>query len=414
MKVLIASIGTRGDVAPFTGLGVRLREAGHDVAIASYPVFADMVTGCGLEFRPLAGDPKAEGSWTQAQNHSGISTGPIGTTRLLRGHSSAILRTALELHRVAERDTDVMLLSISTLIGYHVAEAVGVPSMGVFLQPVYPTAEHPPGILGIGRDLGPFGNRAAARLSMGLTRVFYAKEVRALRSTLGLPALSDAEIVDRLRHWPVQHAYSPTVLPRPRDWEPGQKVAGYLWPPTEPGWQPCPELREFLSSDEPTVYVGFGSGNHADRDGLSRLVDTALARAGVRGVVHTGWSGLASCSARTINVGDVPHEWLFPRMSAVVHHAGAGTTAAGLRAGVPTVATPVVADQPFWAHRLRVLGAGPAPVPFRKLTVERLAAAVSSAVSQGRFRAAAGGYARALAEEDGAGSVLAEIERLVR
>jgi UDP:flavonoid glycosyltransferase YjiC (YdhE family) len=128
--------------------------------------------------------------------------------------------------------------------------------------------------------------------------------------------------------------------------------------------------------------------------------------------VQAGWAGLAVDDDDIITIGPTPHEWLFPRTAAVAHHCGAGTTAAGLRAGVPTVGLPVLADQPFWASRLVHLGASPAAVPVRRLSAERLAAALSTATRDDAFRHRARALSRALATDDGAGRVAASLERI--
>jgi UDP:flavonoid glycosyltransferase YjiC (YdhE family) len=131
----------------------------------------------------------------------------------------------------------------------------------------------------------------------------------------------------------------------------------------------------------------------------------------MRGVIQAGWSGLVSRSERTVTIGETSYDWLFPRTAAVVHHCGSGTTACGLRAGVPTVGIPIIGSQPLWAGRVAALGAGPAPVPYKKLTVDRLTEAISAAVSRPEYRAAAQEVSRRMAAEDAAGRVLAAVDR---
>jgi UDP:flavonoid glycosyltransferase YjiC (YdhE family) len=172
------------------------------------------------------------------------------------------------------------------------------------------------------------------------------------------------------------------------------------------------DLLDFLAAGSPLVFVGFGSMAPGHGQRLGPLITAALRRAGVRGVVQAGWAGLSATGADVLPVGEVPHEWLFPRMAAVVHHAGAGTTAAGLRAGVPTVAVPVLADQPFWAWRLHRLGVAPRPIPFQQLTVEQLAKAINTAISDPGYRHRATALARRINTDDGAGRVASKIDHL--
>ncbi|MFD0652644.1 glycosyltransferase [Streptomyces malaysiensis] len=149
------------------------------------------------------------------------------------------------------------------------------------------------------------------------------------------------------------------MVPRPADWPSQVEVVGYWWPARPRDWQPPAELTDFLQAGPPPVFIGFGSMAPGQGERLGELVTAAVARAGVRAVVQAGWAGLTASGDDILTVGDLPHDWLFPRTAAVVHHAGAGTTAAGLRAGVPAVAVPAMADQPFWAARLHRLGVAP-------------------------------------------------------
>ena len=212
--------------------------------------------------------------------------------------------------------------------------------------------------------------------------------------------------------WPVCLGYSPAVVPRPTDWPPNVEVVGYWWPATSPRWRPDPELTDFLSAGPPPVFVGFGSLAVGSGEQLGPVILDAIREAGVRAVVQSGWAELSVESDDVLLIGEAPHEWLFPRMAAAVHHAGAGTTGAGLRAGLPTVTVPVLADQPFWADRVHDLGAGPAPVPFADLTADRLAAAIRAALDEPRHRDRAAELARLVNGEDGGGAVARRIEQL--
>jgi UDP:flavonoid glycosyltransferase YjiC (YdhE family) len=163
------------------------------------------------------------------------------------------------------------------------------------------------------------------------------------------------------------------------------------------------------------VFVGFGSRNPADADRLSGIVAAARRAAGVRMVIQSGWANLGAARQDdddVIVLGEAPHDWLFPKMAAVVHHAGAGTTAAGLRAGVPTVGVPMITDQPFWASRVTALGAGPRAVPYKSLSAESLGAAISDAVRRDSYRSRAQAIAKQLASEDGTLPVIRAVDRL--
>nr|BFD95382.1 glycosyltransferase [Kitasatospora sp. Xyl93] len=396
MRILVTAAGSHGDVAPYTGLGARLRDAGHEVALAAPEAFRGLVADSGLDFRPLPVDPR------------GAGTGSAG------GRSELLARAAVFIGQLGDAladaavpGADLLLLSTTTApLGWHLAEAMEVPGMGVYLQPTLPTREFPP-VVGGGRSLGSWGNRAAGALGQRVVDRLHAEAARRLRSRLGLPAISQTarrRAVERA-NWPVLHGFSPTVVPRPTDWREGLRVVGNWWPHVAEDYCLPAEVEDFLRAGPPPVFIGFGSMAAGQGRRLSALAVEALRWAGVRGVVQAGWAGIAGEGDDVLTVGELPHARLFPHMAAVVHHAGAGTAAAALRAGVPSVPVPVTADQPFWAERLTRLGAATAPIPFAGLTADRLAEAVRQTVEGRRLRERAQEAARAMAKEDGAGLV---------
>ncbi|MFF4218859.1 glycosyltransferase [Streptomyces nondiastaticus] len=414
MRVLIVTAGSAGDFMPYTGLGVRLQEAGHEVVLATHAGFEDDVRSRGLDFLPLPMDPRAELSSSGGQKLVRASTGPLALAHVMRMARAFAPELGRGVLAAAERGADVMLMNNAVArLGHLVSRALRIPSMGVYLQPWEPTGAFPSAPFGGHRSLGRWGNRASAQAVLALADHVYATSVSDLRARLGLPKGADSSSLRRESgEWPVRYAYSPTVLPRPADWRPAAQVAGYLWPARPRGWRPDPALTAFLSAGPPPVYVGVGSVVAPDPGRLARITVEALRTVGVRGVVQAGWSGLRAHGDDVLTVDEVPHDWLFPRMVAVVHAAGAGTTAAGLRAGVPAVPVPVQLDQPAWAARLTALGVSPGPVPFRRLTAERLATAIRRAVEDPAYRARARTVAARIAAEDGAGRVLADVERL--
>ncbi|WPO69322.1 MULTISPECIES: glycosyltransferase [unclassified Streptomyces] len=401
-RVLITAAGSYGDVAPYTGLGVRLREAGYDVALATHDSFAPLTEAAGLRFRGLPADAAASG---RAE----------GRKELMRAASAFVRGLGGGLADAAVRGADLLVASTTTApLAWQLAEAMGIPALGAYLQPVHPTREFPP-VVGGTRSLGGFGNKVLGRFSLRMVDRVYAEAVRDLRARLGLPEEAPGTVRARQERagWPVLHGFSPAVVPRPADWRAGLDVVGNWWPHHDPGQALPRELDDFLEAGPPPVFIGFGSMAAGDGERLSGMAVAALRAAGLRGVLQAGRAGLAASGDDVLTVGEVPHALLFPRMSAVVHHAGAGTTAAALRAGVPAVPVPVAADQPFWAARLAALGAATAPLPFKDLTAPRLAEALRRATSEDTYARAAEGLARRLATEDGAGHVLKAVERLL-
>ena len=186
----------------------------------------------------------------------------------------------------------------------------------------------------------------------------------------------------------ILYGYSPQVLPPPKDWDDFIHVTGYWFLEPPAGWEPPVDLVNFLQSGPPPVYIGFGSMVNSKPEETTDLVLQALARIGQRGVLSAGWGGLKKedLPETVFMIGSIPFSWLFPQMAAVVHHGGAGTTSIGLWAGIPSIVTPFMGDQPFWGQRVYELGVGPRPIPRQRLTVDRLAESIRCAVSDTAMR----------------------------
>ncbi|SHF30262.1 glycosyltransferase [Streptoalloteichus hindustanus] len=412
-RVVILTAGSHGDVAPYVGLGVELRAAGHHVTIAVSERFHELVTGAGLACHSLP-DLDVQDKVVSETADAANNTGAKAAFALIRLGVEVFRRQLPEMVE-AVRQADVLLCSHPTvLFGRQIAEAARIPCAVLPLQPGEPSRYLGPMVLG-GRNLGPALNVAVAKMvARGGYRMF-AGVVRDLRARVGLPPLSPSAVRRRYEAIPLRslHGVSPVVVPRPADWPETTEMVGYWWPPRPAGWEPPAELVDFLAAGPPPVYVGFGSMGANRRAQLETVVREALAQSGLRAIVHRGWAELAVEGDDILPVDHVPHDWLFPRVSAVVHHAGAGTTAAGLRAGVPAVPVPLAHDQPFWANRLVALGVAPCALPTKQLTGERLAGALATAVGDPLFRERAADIARRLEQENGATRVLEVIEKLV-
>jgi sterol 3beta-glucosyltransferase len=212
---------------------------------------------------------------------------------------------------------------------------------------------------------------------------------------------------------PMIYGYSPSVIPRPPDWGDYQQITGYWFLDGAQNYEPPAELADFLESGLPPVYVGFGSMVDHEREDMTRLVVEALGQAGQRAILLSGWSDLGSAVLPDfiLRIDFVPHDWLFPRVAAVVHHGGAGTTAAGLRAGIPNVVVPFFADQPFWGWRVHNLGVGPKWIPRKKLTAEKLAAAIRQAVNDSTMIQRAEELGKRIRAEDGVRTAVQLVEQ---
>src|SRR3954469_11408566 len=401
MRILIVTAVSRGDVAPFTGLGQRLQQSGHQVALAAHGRFADLVRGFGLEYRALPGDP------VELVRARTAAPSPEAA----RSVFAAFLEELGEgVVAAAAAGTDILLTAFGPApLSRLVAEGLRIPSVGVYLAPGVPTREFPPPGWPVTGQLSPADNIAAGRELLARTGSLYADVLRWLRARLDLPAAAEAPSLPD--DWPICHGFSPAVVPRPADWPATMHVTGYWWPARPPGWEPPDVLVDFLGAGHPPVFVGFGSMTPTD-DGLNDVVAVAVKRAGVRAVVQSGWGELGPAGDDILLVGDLPHDWLFPRTAAVVHHAGAGTTGAGLRAGVPAVPVPFLVDQPFWADRLHRLAVAPPPLPLHELTADSLTDALRSCLDRPTYGNRAAELARRISAEDGPGAVLSLIAQL--
>lgn len=412
-KIVIITFGTYGDVAPLVGLGTALRTDGFDVAIASQAPYEALVTGAGLEYRFLPKDTE-KATRESALGQEILDGGRMKPSRTALRQMVEQMQGVGPAMAAASEGADLLLASgpVGTLFGYHIAEAMRIPSAAVYLQPLARTREFAPPVLTV-RSFGGLGNRALWKLGAQGEKI-YLKQINELRTELGLPSarLRDFQATRDAR-WPALFGFSEHVVPRPRDWHDGLEITGYWWPPETAGCTPSAELTEFLAAGPPPVFVGFGSTATKKGAQLSAIVAEATERAGVRVVLQSGWAGLEHSGDHVLTIGSVPYEWLFPRMSAVVHHAGAGTTAAGLRAGVPAIPVPGIMDQPYWSTRLVALGVAAGYRPRRELTADWLSGAISTTIGDPRYRQRAQEVSAALAAEDGCGTAVASVRKLL-
>ncbi|HTE18222.1 MAG TPA: glycosyltransferase, partial [Armatimonadota bacterium] len=343
MKIVLLTIGTRGDVQPFVALACGLRESGHDVTIATGNDHAPLVREQGLLHAPLRANFHA--LLETPEGKKALSGHPLRALHTLKAVMMPLFREVLDDCWAAARDADAIICHPKALGGPSVAERLGVPCfIGATVPVLTPTREFAaPGVTG--GNLGGLLNRMSYSLVRLAPLPFRETLNRWRKQVLNLPPLpltaSGYEAGGESP--PILYAYSPHLLPPPSDWPTSATVTGYWFLEGGVNWQPPAELVRFLDAGPPPVYVGFGSMTSEHPERLARLVISALERAGQRGVLATGWGGIAraACPDTVFILGAAPHEWLLPRMAAAIHHGGAGTVGAGLRAGKPTLVCPV-------------------------------------------------------------------------
>ena len=294
------------------------------------------------------------------------------------------------------------------------AEKLQIPILQAHVFPYTPTTAFPavlfPPVLS---KLGGVVNWLSHHLIRQIMWQSSRKADRLVRSqVLGLPPAPffGPKKDPKLMPFPTLYGFSPLVIPKPADWK-NTEVTGAWFLDAEPNWTPPESLVSFLAQGPAPVYIGFGSMGSRNPEETADLVLQAIAQTGQRAILQSGWGGLApqDLPAHVFIVNSVPHSWLFPQMAAIVHHGGAGTTAASLRAGVPSIVIPFFGDQPFWGQRVADLGVGPAPILRKKLTIDRLAQAIQTAMSDPVMRQRSAQLGAKIQAEDGLARVVETI-----
>lgn len=410
MRVAIHTLGTRGDVQPYVALASGLIRRGHEVQIAAPVQFERMIREHAIPCWPLPGEflelmntPEGKAAIAGGQ---GFSAG----FKLLK-HVRPLMRRLLDEEWAAVRSfgPDVIAYHPKSIASPHMAEASARPCILASPLPGFtPTAAFPSPLLPFA-SLGPL-NRLSHSLAIGGANILFGKMLREWRETsLHLtPRRSDIATPAA-----TIYAYSAHVIPFPSDWSRDVLVSGYWFLDSEE-WEPPPELSSFLEAGEPPIYIGFGSMPGIEPRRMAAIVLDALERTGKRGLLATGGGAMEvqSIPANVHVISGAPHDKLLPRVAATVHHGGAGTTAASLRAGKPMAICPFLGDQPFWARRIVQLGVGPPPLNRKTLSSESLAAALMAMDdTQMRLRAAAlGEHVR---KEDGVTTAIRFIESII-
>ncbi|KAL7821888.1 UDP-Glycosyltransferase/glycogen phosphorylase [Trichoderma gracile] len=418
LNVVIQIVGSRGDVQPFVALGQVLKDTyGHRIRIATHATFKSFVEENGLEFFNIGGDPAELMAFMV--KHPGLMPGidalKSGEIRRRRkGVQEMMLgcwRSCIEAgdglgpppepHRRMEQwdpsagmpgdpnhepfVADAIIANPPSFAHIHIAEKLGIPLHMMFTMPWTPTRAFPHPLANIQSSNADdvLTNYLTYTLVEMMTWQGLGDIINRFReNALDLAPLSLIWAPGLLNRLKISYTYcwSPALIPKPNDWGANIDVAGFYFLNLASSFTPEPDLAAFLEAGPPPVYIGFGSIVVDDPNAMTRLILDAIHLAGVRALVSKGWGGLGIDAVGVPDgvfmLGNVPHDWLFERVSCVVHHGGAGTTAAGIKAGKPTIVVPFFGDQPFWGAMIARAKAGPAPIPQKALTAEKLAEAI--------------------------------------
>ena len=386
MRITMICIGSTGDVRPDIVLGRELKARGHEITICAFADFEPVILKEGFHFKPVNGDVKA-----LMANLMNGSTG-VSFLKQVRDSLIDIIDPFLEDLEAACDGAEAIIGTYLGQVFQSLAEVRHIPYIQTHYFPMDKNPETPitsaPGQHG-----GKAWNLASYQLGHFVVSVMEKYYLADWREKHGMsPRKLEATPKYQLNGHtiPVLYAISPLVMPRPATWGENIHMTGFWRDDRDIDFTPSPELSAFLEAGEKPIYVGFGSMVSGDMGETLDIVLDAIRDSGVRAILAKGWGGKDIPVSDNVFVADfVPHDWLFNHVAAVVHHGGAGTTAAGIQAGCPTLVVPFGGDQPFWAGRVKDLGIGPKAIPRDKLTVSRLSRAFTDLTTTKKYRVAA-------------------------
>ncbi|KAI3470392.1 hypothetical protein Pfo_027055 [Paulownia fortunei] len=406
LQIVMLIVGTRGDVQPFVAIGKRLQADGHRVRLATHSNFKEFVLAAGLEFFPLGGDPKVLAAY-MVKNKGFLPSGP-SEIYIQRHQIKEIIFSLLPACVDPDPDTKVpfkvdAIIANPPAYGHtHVAEALKVPLHIIFTMPWTSTSEFPHPLSRVKQQVGYRLSYQIvdALIWMGIRDMineFRKKKLRLRPVTYLSGSYSSPPDI------PHAYIWSPHLVPKPKDWGPNIDVVGFCFLDLASNYAPPDSLVEWLKNDKEPIYIGFGSLPVEEPEKMTQIIVQALEITGQRGIINKGWGGLGNLAEPKDFIyllDNCPHDWLFARCAAVVHHGGAGTTAAGLKAACPTTVVPFFGDQPFWGERVHARGVGPVPIPVDEFSLEKLVAAIRFMLDP-KVKQRAVELAKAMENEDG-------------
>ncbi|XP_004506587.1 sterol 3-beta-glucosyltransferase UGT80A2 [Cicer arietinum] len=418
LNIVMLIVGTRGDVQPFVAIGKRLQDYGHRVRLATHSNFKEFVLTAGLEFYPLGGDPKVLAGY-MVKNKGFLPSGPSDIPTQ-RNQMKEIINSLLPACKEADIDSGVpfkadAIIANPPAYGHtHVAEALKIPIHIFFTMPWTPTAEFP-------HPLSRVKQPAGYRLSYQIVDSLIWLGIRDMINDLRKKKLKLRPVTylsgSQGSETDIPHAYiwSPHLVPKPKDWGPKIDVVGFCFLDLASNYEPPEPLVKWLEDGDKPIYIGFGSLPVQDPKKMTEIIVEALETTGQRGIINKGWGGLGNLTEPKDSIyllDNIPHDWLFLHCKAVVHHGGAGTTAAGLKASCPTTIVPFFGDQPFWGERVHARGVGPPPIPVDEFSLPKLTDAINFMLDP-KVKDRAIELAKAMENEDGVtGAVKAFFKQL--
>ena len=420
MKITMIALGTRGDVQPAIALGKALKSEGHIVRVLAGADFKDWINRHGLE--AVAAKIDIQSVMESDLGRDWIEKGgnPITQMRIIKKLTDQTGWQSMTDAWTACRDAEVIISSFtSDIYALSIAEKLGARHISMPLQPaLFPTRSGAATMNAPLPDRKSIINYIFGKLFLEPTgwRLSGKMVNRFRREVLSLQPHTRAQYLAAKRRLFTLQAYSHHIVPHAEDWPSTIRTTGFWFLEEQNEWVPPRDLTEFLDAGEPPVCIGFSSMVGRNLEQVTRIVIDAVRESGRRAVLLSGWAGIgnAELGDSIYKLDAAPHEWLYPRVAAAVHHGGAGSTAASLRAGLPTLIVPHLGDQPFWGQRVYALGAGPKPISRNKLTASGLAAAIGTATTNRSMKRRAEDLGAKIRAEDGIGQAVEMIGRYLR
>ncbi len=406
MHITILALGSRGDIQPYATLGKGLKAAGHQVRFITFENFSALVAENELDFHPIRGDAQEL-----------VANAGTNILSLIRSFGSLAEGYARDLSVPYLGETNLIINQLPAgLYGFDLAEKYNIPMMLASVIPLARTQAFP--VMGFPKLPLPGYNKATYYLGEQMAWQMFRSVINHWRKqTLSLPPLPTAGYFNQLgtRSIPILNGFSPHVVQRPADWGEHIHMTGY-WFPEDQQWRPPADLQAFIEAGSPPVFIGFGSMPVKDPQKTTSIILEALKQSGQRGILHMGWGGIGNQALpdTIFKIDYAPYSWLFPRMSMLIHHGGSGTTAFGLRSGIPSCVVSFVFDQFYWGERIAALGVGPKPIRYKNLSVERLREAIDLGINNSLIRQKASELGKKIREEHGLENAIHIIEGITR
>lgn len=411
MHITIFVYGTWGDIRPHVVLGMALQKAGHEVLVVASRGYEAWVRARNLGFYPLTTDVNTFAKENAAFMDAGIVQQIQTARKMLNPIFTQMGLEVLE----ATRDSDVLMtVGFGAALLFDVLRVNKLKTILINPAPAHPTREFPL-VAPPASGWFPFPewyNRFTYTILHRVSWSVAAGGRNRIAKQVGLPRSNFNDFKTMMAETPTLTTVSKHVVQRPADWGEHFQVTGYLFD-DDLEWTPPQTLVDFLAAGDAPVYIGFGSMPDSKPEATTRLMIEAVQRTGKRAIILKGWAGLGMVDVPpNIHILNyAPHSWLFPQMAAVVHHGGAGTTASGFRAGMPTVIVPHNGDQPYWGRRAQQLGVGAEPIPRKKLSIENLSHAIETVTSSSTMRENARILSEKIQDEDGLTAAVQFVER---